>query len=64
MREHDHRHPLFPRSGGAFVLHHTTATAATSVTLAATPDTAYFCRVRAVKWGTRSAPSMLTVPQF
>ena len=43
--------------GGAFVLHHTTATAATSVTLAATPDTAYLYRVRAVKSGTRSAPS-------
>ena len=32
--------------GAAFVLHHTTANAATSVTLSATPDTAYLYRVR------------------
>ena len=43
--------------GGGFVHHHTTATATTSVTLSATADTAYLYRVRAVKSGTRSAPS-------
>jgi hypothetical protein len=44
--------------GGSYVLDHKTTTSATSVTLSATANTAYLYRVRAVKSGTRSQPSI------